>query len=121
RAQKALELQSAQHDLAAAERQVAEVARKAQEARERQARRDAGGRKEAKRGGAPKILLGGRKENAENSAGAGSVLAERQAEAAGVALVRARERVEVLTPFSVKLEPSGLPAGKTVLQASGVS
>ncbi|MFD2646750.1 ABC-F family ATP-binding cassette domain-containing protein [Devosia albogilva] len=121
RAQKALELQSAEHDLAAAERQVAEVARKAQEARERQARRDAGGRKEARRGGAPKILLGGRKENAENSAGAGSVLAERQAEAAGVALVRARERVEVLTPFSVRLEPSGLPAGKTVLQASGVT
>ncbi len=121
RAHKALELQSARQELATAERQVAEAARKAQEARERQARRDAGGRKEAKRGGAPKILLGGRKENAENSAGAGSVLAERQADAAGAALSRARERVEVLTPFSVKLAPSGLPAGKTVLQANELS
>ena len=121
RAQKAQELQSAQHDLATAERQAGEVARKSQEARERQARRDAGGRKEAKRGGAPKILLGGRKENAENSAGAESILAERQAQAAADALARARNRVEVLTPFSVKLAPSGLPAGKMVLQASGVT
>ena len=97
------------------------MARKSQEARERQARRDAGGRKEAKRGGAPRILLGGRKENAENSAGAESILAERQAQAAADALARARNRVEVLTPFSVKLAPSGLPAGKMVLQASGVT
>lgn len=121
RAQKALELQAAQRDLDVAERKVSEVARKAQEARERQARRDAGGRKVAARGDIPRILAGGRKMAAEMTAGAGARLAEKLGEAAEAQAAAARQRLEVLTPFAVKLAPSGLPAGKVVLSASGIS
>ncbi len=121
RERKALELSAAQRDLDTAERQVRDAARAAQEARERQDRRDAGGRKKAARGGAPKILLGGLKRRAEETAGGLDRLAEKQAHAAQAQAAAARSRIEVLTPFAVKLKPSGLPAGKVVLRASGIS
>jgi ATPase subunit of ABC transporter with duplicated ATPase domains len=121
RARKALELDASQHDLATAERQVTEGARRAQEARERQARRDAGGRRVAARGDIPKIVLGGRRINAEATAGAGKRLADRQAETAERRALAARSRVEVLTPFSVRLRPSGVPAGKIVLHAEALT
>lgn len=121
RAQKATELQTAQHDLDVAERRVGEVARKAQEARERQARRDAGGRRMAARGDIPRILLGGLKMKAEQSAGAGARLAEKQAGEAQAQADAARQRLEVLTPFAVKLAPTGLPPGKIVLRVNGLS
>jgi len=118
RERKALELASAQHDLDVAERQVRDAARKAQEARERQDRRDAGGRRKAARGDAPRILLGGMKRRAEATAGGLDRLAEKQNAAAETQAQTAREKIEVLTPFAVKLSPSGLPAGKLVLRAS---
>ena len=121
RERKALELASAQRDLSVAERQVGEAARAAQEARERQARRDAGGRRKAAKGDMPKILLGGMKRRAEATAGGLDLLAEKQADAAQMQAAEARAKVEVLTPFAVKLRPSGLPVGKVVLRASGVS
>jgi ATPase subunit of ABC transporter with duplicated ATPase domains len=121
RARKTLELASAQRDLTVAERQVDEAARAAQEARERQARRDAGGRKKAAKGDMPKILLGGMKRRAEATAGGLDLLAEKQADAAQRQAAEARAKIEVLTPFAVKLKPSGLPAGKVVLRASGLS
>ena len=121
RARKALELASAQRDLTVAERQVNDAARAAQAARERQARRDAGGRKKAAKGDMPKILLGGMKRRAEATAGGLDLLAEKQADAAQRQAAEARARIEVLTPFAVKLKPSGLPAGKLVLRASGLS
>jgi ATPase subunit of ABC transporter with duplicated ATPase domains len=121
RERKALELASAQRDLTVAERQVGEAARAAQEARERQARRDAGGRRKAAKGDMPKILLGGMKRRAEATAGGLDLLAEKQADAAQRQAAEARAKIEVLTPFAVKLRPSGLPAGKVVLRASGLS
>lgn len=121
RARKALELAAAQHDLDRAERDVREAARTAQASRERQERRDAGGRRQAAKGGAPKILLGGMKRRAEATAGSLDRLAEKAAHAAEAQASAARSRIEVLTPFAVKLRPSGLHGSKMVLRALGIS
>lgn len=121
RERKALELASAQHDLDVAERQVRDAARAAQEARERQDKRDAGGRKKGAKGGIPKIVLGGLKRQAEATAGGLQRLADKQGAAAEAQASVARSRIEVLTPFAVKLAHSGLPAGKVVLRASGLT
>lgn len=121
RERKAQELASAQRDLSVAERQVRDAAQAAQEARERQDRRDAGGRRKAAKGDMPKILLGGMKRRAEATAGGLDRLAEKQADAAQVQAAEARAKIEVLTPFAVKLKPSGLPDGKVVLRANRVT
>lgn len=118
---KALELASAQHDLDVADRQVRDAARAAQIARERQDRRDAGGRKKAAKGDMPKILMGGLKRRAEETAGGLDRLAERQADEASERAREARSRIEVLTPFAVKIASSNLPSGKVVLRASGLT
>ncbi|WP_323013212.1 ABC-F family ATP-binding cassette domain-containing protein [Devosia sp.] len=118
---KALDLASAEHDLAVAERRVSEAERKIQQTRERQARADNAGKRKAAKGDMPRILLGGRKENAENTSGGNSRLAERLRGEAGSAAGAARARIEVLTPLTVKLTPTGLPAGRVVLEATGLS
>ena len=121
RERKALELASAQHDLDVAERQVRDAARAAQETREKQDRRDAGGRKKGAKGDMPKIVMGGLKRQAEETAGGLDRLAEKQAGAAEAQARAARAQIEVLAPFAVKLAPSGLPAGKMVLRATGLT
>ncbi|ODT70000.1 MAG: ABC transporter [Pelagibacterium sp. SCN 63-23] len=121
RERKALELASAQHDLDVAERQVRDAARAAQEVREKQDRRDAGGRRKGARGDMPKILMGGLKRRAEETAGSFDRLGQKQVEAAAGQAQEARARLEVLAPFAVRIAPSGLPAGKAVLRASAIS
>ncbi|NEX94088.1 ATP-binding cassette domain-containing protein, partial [Caulobacter sp. 17J65-9] len=71
------ERDAAERGLDAAERELRRVEREGQTAREKKARRDSAGRRDAARGGAPKILLGARKANAENSAGRESRVADR--------------------------------------------
>ena len=121
RERKALELAAAQHDLADAERRVDEVRKSAQAAAERQARRDSAGKKMARKGGIPRIILGGMKENAENTGAATRRLAERQGREAAEAANLARQRIEVLQPMTVDVPSTGLAAGKTVLRLDGVS
>jgi len=121
RERKAVELAAAERDLAEAKRHVAEVARGAQEAAERKARRDGAGRRKGAKGDMPRILTGARKDRAEDSGGENKRLAERQRVQASAAATAARERVEVLQPFSVELAPSGLPANRTVLEMDRVT
>ncbi|MGN6488973.1 MAG: ABC-F family ATP-binding cassette domain-containing protein [Devosia sp.] len=121
RERKALELAAAQHDLADAERRVDESRRTAQLAAERQARRDSAGRKLAAKGGTPRIVLGGMKENAENTGAAKRRLAERQGLEAEGAASAARRRIEVLQPLTVDIPATGLPSGKTVLRLDRVT
>lgn len=121
RERKALELAAAQHDLDVAERAIREAARSAQEARERQDRRDAGGRKKAARGDMPKIVLGGMKRRAEETSAGLTRLASKEAEQASDEARLARSRVEILTPFSVKIASSGLHPGKVLLRAKGLT
>jgi ATPase subunit of ABC transporter with duplicated ATPase domains len=121
RERKAIELAAARHDLDDAERRVEEARRSAQAAVERQARRDSAGKKAAAKGGTPRILLGGMKENAENTGAANNRLAERQQREAEAAAASARQRIEILQPLSVTIPSTGLAAGKTVLRLDAVS
>lgn len=118
---KMLELASAQHRLADAEKRVEQAARAAQAATERKARKDAGGSARAARGDLPRIALGGRKSRAENTGGAQSRLAVRSGEQAETGLAAAREKMEVLQPLAIAIAPTNLPAGKTVLRLDKVT
>ncbi|MBX4932029.1 ABC-F family ATP-binding cassette domain-containing protein [Rhizobium bangladeshense] len=121
RERKALELAAAQHDLADAERRMAEVARKAQANVERQAHRDSAGRKMAAKGGIPRIMLGGMKERSETTGGDSARLAERRRAQALEETKAAREKIEILQPLSVSLPPTGLPASRIVLKIDRVT
>ena len=121
RERKAIELDAARHDLAHAEKQVAEVRRKAQVAAERKDRRDSAGARKAARGDMPKILLGGRKAAAEESRGDGARLAERQEAQARQAAAAARARIEILQPLSITLPSTGLAVGRQVLRLDDVT
>jgi ATPase subunit of ABC transporter with duplicated ATPase domains len=121
RERKALELAAAQHDVAGAERRVAEVARGAQATAERQARRDQAGRRKSAKGGMPRIALGGLKDRSEGTSGENARLAERRRAQAIEAAAAARERIEILQPVSVVIPSTGLSANKTVLKVDAVT
>lgn len=121
RERKALELAAAEHDLADAERRMAEVARKAQATVERQAHRDSAGRKMAAKGGIPRIMLGGMKERSETTGGDNARLAERRRTQALEEAKAARGKIDILQPLSVKLPSTGLPANKMILKMDGVT
>lgn len=118
---KAIELAAAERGLTSAEAKLAEIDRRNQAMAERKARRDGAGARKAAKGGMPRILIGGMRENAENSSGGNARLATRMRTEAAQALETARADVEVLTPLTVTLAPTGLPAGRTVLQCDGLS
>jgi ATPase subunit of ABC transporter with duplicated ATPase domains len=120
-ARRALDLAAAEHDLAHAERRLGEIEGKAQERAERKARADSRGAKKAARGGIPRIIIGGMKRAAQETAGAQVRLADRQRAEASADLAEAREEIEILEPLSVTLESSDLPAGRVVLQMDNVS
>ncbi len=121
RDRKSLELAAAQHDLADAEKRIAEVARRAQATAERKARKDRAGQRVRARGDTPRILLGARKDRSEDTSGENVRLAERRRAQALEAAAAARERIENLQPLSVILPPTGLPANKTVLTIDAAS
>ncbi|OKO76130.1 ABC transporter [Bradyrhizobium sp. NAS80.1] len=121
RAQKAVELAAVRHDLAHAERRLSEIDGKAQEAAERKARKDSGGRKKRAKGDMPRILAGGRKDRSEDTGGKTAQIAERRRAEALDAVDTARRRVEILQPLSVKLPATNLPAGREVLWLEEVS
>ncbi|MCJ8155956.1 ABC-F family ATP-binding cassette domain-containing protein [Sphingomonas sp. LaA6.9] len=114
-AQKAEELATAERQLDNAQKETKRVEREVQVARERKARRDAAGRRNAAKGGMPKILLGAREDRAERSGGSASRLADRLRGEAAEALDDARAGVEQLRALRFEIAPSGLPAGRTVL------
>lgn len=118
---KALELSAARHDLADAEKRVAELDRRAQLATERKARRDSAGRRKGARGDIPRIVLGGLKQKSENTSGVLKRLAEdRRGEAAEAAAV-ARKRIEILQPLSVTVPSTGLPVSRVVLRLEDIT
>ncbi len=121
REQKALELSAARHDLADAEKRIAQVARSAQATAERKARKDSAGKKQSRKGGTPRILLGAMQDRSEASGGDNARLAERQRTQALEDAASARERIEILQPLAVVLPPTRLPRGKTVLTIDAMS
>src|SRR5690606_9090851 len=118
--QKAVEQAAAERALADASKAVDRAAREARQAIERKARRDRAGRRFAVSGSAPKIVVGGMAERAENSSGRDSRLAARQRAQAEAAAAAARARVERSRSLTASLPPSGLAAGKLVLQLDEV-
>lgn len=121
RLRKATELGAAERDLAHAQKQQSEVARKAQIAAERKARRDASGARRAARGDMPRILLGARKNAAESAGGGERRLAERSFAQAAAAVTTARAKVEALQQLSIVLPSTRLPAGRIVLELKAVT
>jgi ATPase subunit of ABC transporter with duplicated ATPase domains len=97
-----------------AARQAAQAQREAKE------RRDGAGRAFAAKGSEPTILLGARAERAQTSGGRAQAINDRRASAALAEVDEARSRVEVLTPLTISLPPSGVPSGARVLAMDGV-
>lgn len=118
---KALELAAAEHDLADAEKTFDEIARTAQVQAERKARKDGAGKRKADRGDMPRIVTGGLKMQSEVSSGENARLATRRKQQASEAIVEARQRIEILQPFSAHVPSTGLPAAKVVLRLDHIS
>ncbi|QNA85298.1 ABC-F family ATP-binding cassette domain-containing protein [Sphingomonas sp. So64.6b] len=93
----------------------------AQRQREKKARRDKAGRAFAARGSEPKILLSARAERAENSGARDHQLAGRLLGDAAARLDEARSQVEIVTPLTIDLPPTGLPANREVLAMDAVT
>lgn len=121
RERKALELSAAQRDLSDAEKRVEDVARSARKTAERKARKDGAGQRKRERNDIPRILLDKMKDRSEGTTGANARLADRRRAEASQAANAARQRIEILTPFSVTLASTGLPAGRTVLKLDGLT
>ena len=121
RERKAIALAAARHDLADAERRVADVGRSAQAAAERKARKDSAGDRKRAKGDTPRILLGGQKNRSENTSGNNVRLTERRRAKAADDAATARARLEILEPFTVVLPTTGLPASKLVLRIEQAS
>lgn len=121
RERKALELEAARRDLAHAEKRLTELARSDQATAERKARRDAAGQRKGAKGGTPRIILGGLKDRSEGTGGANARMSERRRADAMDIAAAARERIEILEPFSVVLPSTGLPNSKIVLSVDDVS
>ena len=121
RAQKAVELAAVRHDLAHAEKHLSEIDGKAQEAAERKARKDSGGKKKRAKGDMPRILAGARKDRSEDSGGKTAQVTERRRAEAVNAVDSTRRRIEILQPLSVKLPSTQLPAGREVVWLDHVS
>lgn len=121
RAWKSAELDIVARDLGHAEKARADVARRAQEAHERKARRDAAGHRARAKADKPKILMDAAKNRAEASGGAGVRLRDARREAAEQALVAARDKIEVLQPLHMDIAATGLALNKTVLRLDRVT
>ncbi len=118
---KALELAAAEHDLTDAQKTFDEIARTAQVQAERKARKDGAGKRKADRGDMPRIVAGGLKMQSEMTSGENTRLAGRRKLQASEAIAKARQRIEILQPFSAHLPSTGLPSSKVVLRLDHVS
>jgi ATPase subunit of ABC transporter with duplicated ATPase domains len=110
----------AEADLERATDALRHAERSVQKAKEKKAQRDKAGRAFAAGGSQAPILLGGQKQRAENSGARESRLAERVIGERSNALSEARARVEILTPLTIELPPTGLPRGRRLVACKDV-
>jgi len=111
----------AESELQRARDQLRNTERQAQRQHERKQRRDKAGRALASRGSEPRILLGAKAERAENSGGRERRLAERLIAGAAERLESTRAQVEVVTPLTMDLPLTGLPANRELLAMDAVT
>jgi len=105
----------AEADVERADDALRNAERSVQKAKEKKARRDKSGRAYGASGSQAAILLGGQKQRAENSGARESRIAGRLIEERGEDLSAARARIEILTPLSIELPPTGLPKGRRLV------
>ncbi|HAE27962.1 MAG TPA: ABC transporter, partial [Hyphomonas adhaerens] len=99
--------EAAEADLARASDALKRTRKSAQQAKEKQDRRDKAGRTTRAKGDAPKMLLDKRQERAEATRGKGSALAARQMSESEAHVAEARERIEILAPLTMDLPLCG--------------
>lgn len=118
---KAAELDATRHDLAEAEKHLAQVSRATQLAAERKARKDKAGKKAIEKGGMPRIARGAWKNRSEETGGNNARFAQIRRVEALDAVATARSHIETVDPMTVSLPSTGLPFGKLVLEIDGVT
>jgi ATPase subunit of ABC transporter with duplicated ATPase domains len=121
RAQRQAQDDAAGRELESARAALRVAERKAREVRERQARREAQGRRDRARGGMPKILLNGRKAQAQATGARVRAIVEREVSERRERAQLARQRVEERERPRMDIAPSGLHAGRTVLHLENVT
>ncbi len=120
REQREIERAAAFRDAANAEAEAARARQHAQEVRERQARREAAGRRTRETGSQPKLVLNAKRERSE---GTTARLTDTAARLVSAAETRRRDAAMLASThegIAVTLPPSGLPAGTTVVSLDGV-
>lgn len=120
-AQRSAERARAADALERGEQALKAARREQQDAIEKQARRDSRGRREADKGGMPKILLGARRQNAEQTGAKLRGVGDEQVGRARDHLDAARRNVDVLAPIHIELPPTGLPSGHGLIDARGIT
>lgn len=109
---KVIELEAARHDFADAEKRAAQVARIAQLAAERKARKDKTGKKKIARGGQPRIAAGAWKDRREGTGGTNARVAEKRRVEALEDIAAARRHIENADAATVALPSTNLPPVK---------
>jgi ATPase subunit of ABC transporter with duplicated ATPase domains len=112
---------AAERELDSAKAALRSAERAAREQRERQARREAQGRRDRATANLPKILLNGRKAQAQATGARVRAVTEREVAERRVRAEDARRRVEERALPRFVLASSQLPAGRTVLELEGVT
>ena len=102
----------AEAELSRASDALRHAERAAQKEKEKKARRDKAGRARRAKGADSKMFLDAEKQRAENSAAREGHIADRLIGDRMNALGQARARVEVLTPITIALPKTDLPAGR---------
>lgn len=120
-AAKKAELESAEDDLARAQRNKAAIDARAQRAAERKARTDRQGKQLRASGSQSKLLLDAAKERSEGSSGSAARLRDRQTREAEAELNAAREAIEVLEPLNIDIPPSGLASTRHALNVDHIT
>src|SRR5262249_33881558 len=112
---------AAEQTIASARTRLKKTQRAAQLARERQQKRNSAGKKKAQRTGISAMAAGNMKRAAENSAARVADRHQKKVETAREKLRTAREAVSIETQIIVDLERSRVPAGKRMIEASGLN
>jgi ATPase subunit of ABC transporter with duplicated ATPase domains len=120
RARRAADDAAAERELESSHAALRAAERKAREVRERQARREAQGRRDRANANMPKILLDARKARAQGTGARVRAVTEREVEERRERAAAARRRVEERERPRFDLASAGLPAGRTVVELQGV-
>ncbi len=121
RQQRALEEEAAVRELESARAELKRVERHEREVRERQARREAKGKRDRETANQSRLLLNLMRETSQATAGRLGAQQERVKDEGRARLAAARERVEERALLTFALPPSGLHARRRVIELEGVS